>query len=127
MLLFLLNYKTQIIAFFVVLAIITGTYFKGYRDAAAKAELKYNAEVLKIKNDQIDKMTALVNKYNTASESFETYLANQKTITKVIHEKTIKEIEKPVYNMCVVTDDGVRIINETTKQLNATRTNKNTK
>lgn len=127
MLVFLYKYKSQIIIGLIAVVIAASLYFKGYNDAATKAELKYNAEVLQIKNDQIKKMTELNTKYNSAAESFELSLANQKTITRVIHEKSTKEVEKPVYNMCLITDDGLRIINENARQLNSTRSNKSTK
>lgn len=127
MILFLIKYRSQLIILLAAIAVSATLYFKGYNDAKTSMELKYNKEVLALKDAQIEKIIALNTKYDTAASSFETSLSTQKTITKVFHETAIKEIEKPVYSMCVITDDGVRALNEAARQLNATRINKSTK
>lgn len=124
---FIINYRSQLIILLTAIAVSATLYFKGYNDAKKSDELAYNKELLQIKDDQLKKIAELNTKYDTAASTFETSLSTQKTITKVFHETAIKEIEKPVYSMCLITDDGVRALNEAARQLNATRINKSTK
>lgn len=83
-----------------------------------EVENKYISDEAKSSKLALDKLSFNIGVLNTASENFEKYKGKINTVTKQIHTETVKELEKPVYKECVVSQDYFNFINNKFDELN---------
>lgn len=122
------KYLPQIIGV-VVLGIIlyvayNFVYNIGYTKASLETkqcELDHANEVARVTSENSAKLIEISNKYSASSDDLFNSLKDLKVKEKVIKDVVIKEIEKPVYNLCVIPDSGMHTLRETADTLNSTR------
>lgn len=100
-------------------------YNKGYDSAEIEYVNKYNAEVIKIKDNQMKEYIRLSDNYHAVSTEYQEFLKNNKATVEIIHDTKIKEIEKPIYSECIIPVTGVQNLNDSTRRLNEDRKAKN--
>lgn len=124
----LIKYGKYIVAVIALIALIFTIYNAGRTSGLNEGEVKYQKavveyqqEVIKIKDENNAELQRLLNKYTEAAVLFEKDLSELKTKEKIINNTVVKEVEKPVYNQCLVPDTGVKIHNDAVDTLNETR------
>lgn len=80
--------------------------------------LAYKNEIIEIKNKQLQEVEELNNKYNEASSQYQSDLVTLKQDTKVITKQVVKEVAKPIYTECKITDDAIKSHSELVDKLN---------
>lgn len=83
-----------------------------------KLENKYLKDSVELERLRFDTLADNVKALNDASSNFQKYQGKANTIIKQINTETTKEIEKPIYKECVVSDDFFESINVKIKELN---------
>jgi len=126
--LFLIKYGKHIAIVLVTLAIVASVFFAGRTSGLNEGEVKlqkevitHQQEIIKLKDENAKNLKETLDKYASASDKFEENLKNLKTREKIIENTVIKEVEKPVYNQCLVPESGVKTLNDAAKTLNDTR------
>lgn len=113
------NAKLAIAIFVILLAFGGGWKLRDYQ--AAEQERAAAAAALESLNAAIKAKEDLQTKLQEDSAELEKKLAllrAQKEKTRIVR---VREYAKPVYNECVVPDDGVQLLNDAIAEINASR------
>ena len=102
---------------YLLIAASVASFIAGYKYSSALCE-KERAELI-IESEQ--KLKANVDNAQKVSSEFEQKLKSQKATVRIITKTVEKEVDKPVYQECVVPKTGIDVINAQVEALNSTR------
>lgn len=109
----------------VIILYSAGVYKFGYTNGSniekvntLSLENKYNKKAVDLTNLQFSILTENIKALQQASQQFQEAQSKTNTIIKQINTETVKEIEKPMYKECVVSDEYFKTITKSIQELN---------
>lgn len=105
----------------ILAAIIGGFYWVAYSNGKADCIAAQTESQLEQMKESRDYERGLMSDLRDTSQKLQDAILNVKTVVEFRDRVVTREVEKPIYQSCVVPESGVEIINDSVDQLNALR------
>lgn len=92
-----------------------------------KTIMAYKDEVVRLKDKQMGEVMETIDVFNKASFALHSDILNLKPKTREIRTSYLKEIEKPIYDQCVISTEYFTYLNNTIDVMNKKGTDEEVK